>query len=1017
MKAFRRFRLDTAYQCLWRRSDSGENERLPLKPKSFAMLRYLVDHAGRLVTQDELLDAVWPDTHVHPGVLKRHMFDIRNALGDDAMRPVFIETLPRRGYQFIAPVEDALIETAELASGPERFVGRHSDLGELDEYLSRALEGHRQIVFVIGEPGAGKTTLVDEFQRQVRSDSAVRHARGQCVEGYGGREAYYPMLDALGKLCRRPGGDSVVRVLASYAPTWLVQFPALVTREQRETLQRELLGATRERMLREIGEALETITATTPLVLVLEDLQWVDPSTVDLISALARGRTPTKLMLIGTYRPMGLSTSEDPLKGIHQDLLVHQLCHEIALEPLKETDIAEYMGDGGTEASLPTGLAGLVHRHSEGNPLFMVAALEHMTQRGFILRENGNWKLNVPLEEIDLEVPENLRRMIDAQIEHLTEEEQRALEVASVSGTAFSSRVCAPAANLDEKFGELCEGLSRRDLMVRPAGSQEFPDGVISERYEFVHALYREVFYARQAASSRAKLHLKIGEQLEGLFSDRLAEVAAELAHHFEEGGDWTRAFTHLRLVADNAGRRYAHYQAAAILKHALGLVSKLPESERAKRETELLTKLGSIYVVAFDIPAAVEIYEEATARAAHYNLIDLEVRALVDMAYALGFISSERCLSVLGRALELSAGQKEPVMRARTCASCLVRRIWAGGWNAGDAEECRKAIAVIRKAGDPFVLALHMFDYNFIQLASSEYREAQRNAIESLPILLERIAGNPYFSSQYRLSQYILPWSLLFLAEWGEALREVKTIITMADKNGDSYRVQTARVYLAWLHLQALDFAGAVEICDSVLPFLEAVPETSWRRLCLILAGSAQTELGNYERALEHLAKAGNEMDRQTVIHDWYRRMQLESARTELWLAKRDLQQARSHAEELLRVTHATAEKTWQALAWEANARVAVAENDLEKARDCITKALLRIEGCEVPLAAWRVHATGADLSEQMGNSGLADYHCQLSRATIIKISNSLETEEPLRKTLLSAPMIRRVLETPHGQ
>jgi hypothetical protein len=95
-------------------------------------------------------------------------------------------------------------------------------------------------------------------------------------------ESYYPMLEALGKRCRRSGGDSVVQVLASQAPTWLVQFPALVTREQGETLHRELLGATRERMLREIGEALETISATTALLLVLEDLQWVDPSTVDL---------------------------------------------------------------------------------------------------------------------------------------------------------------------------------------------------------------------------------------------------------------------------------------------------------------------------------------------------------------------------------------------------------------------------------------------------------------------------------------------------------------------------------------------------------------------------------------------------------------------------------------------------------------------------------------------------------------------------------------------------------------
>jgi DNA-binding winged helix-turn-helix (wHTH) protein len=124
MKEFPPFRLDAVNQCLWRRKESGEIVRLLLKPKPFAILRYLVDHAGRLVTQDELLDAVWPDTHVQPDVLKRHMLDIRSALGDDPKHPVFIETLPRRGYQFFAPVrEDAFDETAEPAA-PEKKARR-----------------------------------------------------------------------------------------------------------------------------------------------------------------------------------------------------------------------------------------------------------------------------------------------------------------------------------------------------------------------------------------------------------------------------------------------------------------------------------------------------------------------------------------------------------------------------------------------------------------------------------------------------------------------------------------------------------------------------------------------------------------------------------------------------------------------------------------------------------------------------------------------------------------------------
>src|SRR5215475_9482293 len=425
MKVFQSFRLDPANQCLWR----GE-QRVLLAPKAFDVLRYLVEHPGRLVSQDELLEALWPETYVNPELIKKYILGIRKVLGDQHDNPVYIETLPKRGYQFIAPVTEHVAEHPRdlLSDATSNMVGRAGPLGELQGAFKKALRGQRQIIFVGGEPGIGKTTLLDSFHRYASRYGNVRTARGQCVEGFGGKEPYYPMLDALGHLTRTPSAGATLQTLAKRAPTWLIQFPALIKPEQRDALQREILGATRERMVREICEALESLTSEAPILLVFEDLHWVDPSTLDLISALARRREEAKLMLVCTYRPVDVILSNSSLKSLKQDLQVHNLCAEITLERLPEAAVAEYLAAEFPSASSPPGLANLIYRHSEGNPLFMVAIVQDLMKKGLIVRNEEEWRLTTPLELIDPGVPQSLQHMLEVQFEKLTVAEQRALE-------------------------------------------------------------------------------------------------------------------------------------------------------------------------------------------------------------------------------------------------------------------------------------------------------------------------------------------------------------------------------------------------------------------------------------------------------------------------------------------------------------------------------------------------------------------------------------------------------------
>jgi DNA-binding winged helix-turn-helix (wHTH) protein/tetratricopeptide (TPR) repeat protein len=632
MRVFQPFRLDDTNQCLWR----GET-RVSLMPKPFAVLRYLVDHAGRLVTQDELLTAIWPDTFVQPEVLRRYILEIRRVLGDRATKPRFIETLPKRGYQFIADVtSDRPASPVQASPPPTRLVGRASVLADLDRYLGQALRGRRQIVFVVGEPGIGKTSLVDAFQRTAAGDATVRVARGQSVEGFGGKEAYYPIFEALGQLARGTSRTLVLNTLAANAPTWLIQFPSLVRPDQQAALQRETLGATRERMVRELCEALEVMTQTMALVLVLEDLHWIDHSTLDLLSAIARRREPAKLLVLGTFRPADLILSESPLKTLRQDLLLHRLSSEVTLECLQEHDVGEYVAAEYPDNDFPPGLATVIHRHSDGNPLFMTAMLDHLAQQGVLSQADGRWRMTVPLEEVDPGVPETLRQMLEIQLQHLSDAERQVLKCVSVAGNRFSAWAVATMLAGDSSTLEgTCEALAARQQFLRRAGTRRLPTGALSPEYEFRHALYRELLYRWLTVTERVTFHRRLAEGLEALYSSVDLELMAALALHFEEGNECERAVTYLLGAAQNATRRYAHREAIDHLEHARELLPRVPTERASELEQQILERCGNEYYALGDMTRSAEAYAAMATRAAASGRLAEQAEALTRWAHA----------------------------------------------------------------------------------------------------------------------------------------------------------------------------------------------------------------------------------------------------------------------------------------------------------------------------------------------------------------------------------------------
>ena len=411
-------------------------------------------------------------------------------------------------------------------------MGREPELAQLHTRFAKALNGERQIIFVTGEPGIGKTTLVEAFLTRLADEHEheLWLGQGQCIEHYGTGEAYLPLLEALGRLGRGAGGQRLIELLSQQAPTWLVQMPALLTATELDMLQRKTQGATRERMLRELAEAVEQLTAERPLVLWLEDLHWSDVSTLDWLAFVARRREPARLLIIGTYRPVDVLVQGHPLRAVKQELQTRGYCTELLLDFLNEEDMAKYLavrfaspspfqeedrGEGASRTSLQR-LARIIHQRTDGNPLFMVNVVNDLLARGVLVQSEGRWELKEGGEEVASRVPESLQQLIAQQIERLSPETQRLLEVASVAGAEFSAAAVAAGVETEvDAMEEQCEALVRQEHFLRASGTAEWPDGTVAARYGFLHALYQEVLYNRLTARRRQRLHQQIGEREE----------------------------------------------------------------------------------------------------------------------------------------------------------------------------------------------------------------------------------------------------------------------------------------------------------------------------------------------------------------------------------------------------------------------------------------------------------------------------------------------------------------------
>lgn len=481
-----------------------------------------------------------------------------------------------------------------------KTVGRGEELAELQMAFDVAAAGRGSLICVTGEPGIGKSTLVEEFIAELNgSGQACSVARGRCSERLGSSEAYLPFLEALDCLLHSDSGDSVSRVMKTLAPSWYLEIsPA---RHEDSSLVRlaDAKAVSQERLKRELIALLHEISKLKPLLLFFEDVHWSDVSTVDLLAYIAARFESLHVLLVVTYRPAEMLQNKHPLLQLELDLQSRDLCREIRLDFLRQTDVEKFLVLEFPANKFPREFAQFIWEKTEGNPLFMVDLVRDLKDRKSVVLEQGSWSLAQPLAKILQEIPASVRSMIQRKIESLSEEDRRLLQAASVHGVEFHSAVLAQVLNTDPaQLEDRLETLERVHFFVQTIGETEFPDGTLTVHLRFVHALYQNALYAMLTPTRRVALSSAAANAMLKFYGDSQNAIAHSLGLLFEASRNFGKAAEFFQIAAQRAAGVFANQEAVLLARKGLELLAKTPQSmERSQKELTLQITLGPVLV------------------------------------------------------------------------------------------------------------------------------------------------------------------------------------------------------------------------------------------------------------------------------------------------------------------------------------------------------------------------------------------------------------------------------------
>jgi len=726
------------------------------------------------------------------------------------------------------------------------LVGRERELNTLLDLCREVKAGRGQVVFIAGEAGIGKSRVVLEFRRSLaQAGEEATWLESQCVS-FGQSIPFVPMLEQLREKFRIEEVDDEPEIIAKVEHG----MRRMGELEAHIPYMRYLLGVDpgdpailvmdasgRRKKMFDAVRALSRRGATLrPLILVYEDLQWIDSSTEEYLGSLMDSVAGVPLMLLLTYR-VGYSPPFGS-RSFYTTLTLHSLT---------EAETVAMAGRVlGTE-QFPKELKAALMEKAEGVPLFVEEVAKTLLDLGVLRRDNGGYRMVKGIAEVS--VPDTIQGVLMARIDRLPDDSKRVLQTASVLGREVSLRL----------LGALWEGPGVLDPHLLELKRVEFlyeKTGVEEPVYVFKHTLTQEVAYESLLTSRRRVLHAAAGRALEAFYADRLEKAYDRLAYHYSKTEEATKAVEYLTHFAQKAARGYALVEAVTALQEALVHVQRLPVEERDRRLLDLVLRQARSLTLLGRFPEVLDLllqHQERLEQLQESSLSGPFYLLLAHTYYLLG--DHERATQSAQRALEEGKRRGDEATMGKAYAVLALGGFWSGQFQQG-VEHGRQALALLERTKERWWLgwAHHYLGINYLEMGEFELAleaEAKAHAIGE-------VLADP------RLQTFPAIHTGWIYAQVGDWQAGIETCQRSLQRSTDPLNTATALGFLGYAFLEKGDPIEAIPVLEQAIQLMSQFRYRPFQGLFTTFFAGVSLLKGDIDKA-RALANQGLELTRDT--------------------------------------------------------------------------------------------------------------------------------------------------------